>query len=115
MDHSGAPFKKFASLRDEWALKNCYISPGILYIDTIISPFVSAAFTEALFLGFFNSGIQDWSKSTFMLNWSDWSYLHYDLSLLLTMMIFVVGPIQFSGPGSEVINHTLLLELEAQA
>ncbi|KAG5005674.1 hypothetical protein JHK85_024216 [Glycine max] len=48
----GAPFKKFASLRDEWALKNCYISPG---------------------------------------------------------------PIQFSGPGSEVINHTLLLELEAQA
>ncbi|KAG4948818.1 hypothetical protein JHK84_042270 [Glycine max] len=48
----GAPFKKFASLRDEWALKNCYISPG---------------------------------------------------------------PIQFSGPGSEVINHTLLLELEALA
>jgi len=25
---SGAPFKKFASLRDEWALKNRYISPG---------------------------------------------------------------------------------------
>ncbi|KAK3159047.1 hypothetical protein QOZ80_2AG0145000 [Eleusine coracana subsp. coracana] len=24
----GAPFKKFASLRDEWALKNRYISPG---------------------------------------------------------------------------------------
>ena len=95
LDHSGAPFKKFASLRDEWALKNCYISPGILYIDYYFT-YVSAAFTEAL-------------------NWSDWSYLHYDLSLLLTMMIFVVGPIQFSGPGSEVINHTLLLELEAQA
>ncbi|KAF7840585.1 pyrophosphate--fructose 6-phosphate 1-phosphotransferase subunit beta [Senna tora] len=44
----GAPFKKFASLRDEWALKNCYISPG---------------------------------------------------------------PIQFSGPGSDAANHTLLLEL----
>lgn len=24
----GAPFKKFASSRDEWALKNCYLSPG---------------------------------------------------------------------------------------
>ncbi|KAJ0051638.1 hypothetical protein Pint_01973 [Pistacia integerrima] len=24
----GAPFKKFASLRDEWALKNRYVSPG---------------------------------------------------------------------------------------
>uniref|UniRef100_A0A803NZH4 Pyrophosphate--fructose 6-phosphate 1-phosphotransferase subunit beta n=1 Tax=Cannabis sativa TaxID=3483 RepID=A0A803NZH4_CANSA len=24
----GAPFKKFASLRDQWAIKNCYISPG---------------------------------------------------------------------------------------
>uniref|UniRef100_A0A7N0TNQ1 Phosphofructokinase domain-containing protein n=1 Tax=Kalanchoe fedtschenkoi TaxID=63787 RepID=A0A7N0TNQ1_KALFE len=24
----GAPFKKFASLRDEWAIKNRYISPG---------------------------------------------------------------------------------------
>ncbi|KAL9671536.1 hypothetical protein QQ045_009105 [Rhodiola kirilowii] len=24
----GAPFKKFASVRDEWAFKNCYISPG---------------------------------------------------------------------------------------
>ncbi|XP_044470550.1 pyrophosphate--fructose 6-phosphate 1-phosphotransferase subunit beta-like, partial [Mangifera indica] len=24
----GAPFKKFASLRDEWALKNHYLSPG---------------------------------------------------------------------------------------
>ncbi|XP_061339787.1 pyrophosphate--fructose 6-phosphate 1-phosphotransferase subunit beta-like [Gastrolobium bilobum] len=48
----GAPFKKFASLRDEWALKNRYISPG---------------------------------------------------------------PIQFSGPGSDAISHTLLLELGAQA
>ena len=25
---SGAPFKKFASMRDEWAIKNRYISPG---------------------------------------------------------------------------------------
>ncbi|CAL0334581.1 unnamed protein product [Lupinus luteus] len=48
----GAPFKKFASLRDEWALKNSYISPG---------------------------------------------------------------PIQFTGPGSDAISHTLLLELGAQA
>ncbi|OIV96093.1 hypothetical protein TanjilG_27197 [Lupinus angustifolius] len=48
----GAPFKKFASLRDEWALKNSYISPG---------------------------------------------------------------PIQFSGPGSDAISHTLRLELEAEA
>ncbi|KAL4290305.1 hypothetical protein GQ457_14G011110 [Hibiscus cannabinus] len=24
----GAPFKKFASVREDWALKNCYISPG---------------------------------------------------------------------------------------
>ncbi|PNX98067.1 pyrophosphate-fructose 6-phosphate 1-phosphotransferase subunit beta-like protein [Trifolium pratense] len=47
-----APFKKFASLRDEWALTNCYISPG---------------------------------------------------------------PIQFTGPGSDAINHTLLLELGVQA
>jgi len=29
LDCSGAPFKKFASLRDEWALKNCYTSPGL--------------------------------------------------------------------------------------
>ncbi|GLU18165.1 hypothetical protein SLE2022_344790 [Rubroshorea leprosula] len=46
----GAPFKKFASMRDEWALKNCYISPG---------------------------------------------------------------PIQFVGPTSNAVNHTLLLELGA--
>ncbi|KFK30957.1 hypothetical protein AALP_AA6G049400 [Arabis alpina] len=48
----GAPFKKFASQREEWALKNRYISPG---------------------------------------------------------------PIQFKGPGSDALNHTLLLELGAQA
>ncbi|CAD5165093.1 pyrophosphate--fructose 6-phosphate 1-phosphotransferase subunit beta [Musa acuminata AAA Group] len=48
----GAPFGKFASMRDEWALKNRYISPG---------------------------------------------------------------PIQFMGPGSGDVNHTLLLELGAQA
>ncbi|GJN29150.1 hypothetical protein PR202_gb17347 [Eleusine coracana subsp. coracana] len=48
----GAPFKKFASMRDEWSLKNRYISPG---------------------------------------------------------------PIQFSGPGSDDANHTLMLELGAQA
>ncbi|THU61732.1 hypothetical protein C4D60_Mb07t26410 [Musa balbisiana] len=48
----GAPFRKFASMRDEWALKNRYISPG---------------------------------------------------------------PIQFIGPGSNNVNHTLLLELGAQA
>ncbi|XWS19358.1 hypothetical protein CRYUN_Cryun31cG0008900 [Craigia yunnanensis] len=51
-DYSGAPFKKFASLRGEWALKNRYISPG---------------------------------------------------------------PIQFDGPASNAVNHTLLLELGAQA
>ncbi|ERM93992.1 hypothetical protein AMTRI_Chr05g69560 [Amborella trichopoda] len=48
----GAPFQKFVSMRDEWALKNRYISPG---------------------------------------------------------------PIQFYGPASNDINHTLLLELGAQA
>ncbi|KAL3519411.1 hypothetical protein ACH5RR_017560 [Cinchona calisaya] len=47
----GAPFKKFASLREEWALNNRYISPG---------------------------------------------------------------PIQFVGPASDKVNHTLLLELGAQ-
>ncbi|KAK8664902.1 hypothetical protein V6N13_084673 [Hibiscus sabdariffa] len=47
----GAPFKKFASMREDWALKNCYISPG---------------------------------------------------------------PIQFVGPASNAVNHTLLLELGAQ-
>lgn len=47
----GAPFKKFASLREEWALNNRYISPG---------------------------------------------------------------PIQFVGPVSDKVNHTLLLELGAQ-
>ncbi|KAJ4980672.1 hypothetical protein NE237_031509 [Protea cynaroides] len=48
----GAPFRKFAGMRDEWALKNRYISPG---------------------------------------------------------------PIQFIGPAANAINHTLLLELGAQA
>ncbi|CAL9124559.1 unnamed protein product [Musa acuminata var. zebrina] len=48
----GAPFRKFASTRDEWAVNNRYISPG---------------------------------------------------------------PIQFIGPGSNNVNHTLLLELGAQA
>ncbi|KAF8414147.1 hypothetical protein HHK36_002146 [Tetracentron sinense] len=48
----GAPFRKFASMREEWAIKNRYISPG---------------------------------------------------------------PIQFIGPASNDINHTLLLELGAQA
>ncbi|KAK1317012.1 Pyrophosphate--fructose 6-phosphate 1-phosphotransferase subunit beta [Acorus calamus] len=48
----GAPFKKFASERDEWAINNRYISPG---------------------------------------------------------------PVQFFGPASNEINHTLLLELGAQA
>lgn len=47
----GAPFKKFASMQDEWALNNRYISPG---------------------------------------------------------------PIQFTGPTSGDVNHTLLLELGAQ-
>lgn len=47
----GAPFKKFVSMRDEWALNNRYISPG---------------------------------------------------------------PIQFTGPTSGDVNHTLLLELGAQ-
>ncbi|XP_073121029.1 pyrophosphate--fructose 6-phosphate 1-phosphotransferase subunit beta isoform X2 [Henckelia pumila] len=47
----GAPFKKFASLREEWALQNRYLSPG---------------------------------------------------------------PIQFFGPASDKVNHTLLLELGAQ-
>ncbi|TYG97119.1 hypothetical protein ES288_A10G012200v1 [Gossypium darwinii] len=48
----GAPFKKFASVREDWALKNCYISPG---------------------------------------------------------------PIQFVGPSSNAVSHTLLLELGAPA
>ncbi|KAK2992204.1 hypothetical protein RJ640_005691 [Escallonia rubra] len=48
----GAPFKKFASMREEWALKNRYISPG---------------------------------------------------------------PIQFIGPTSDNVNHTLLLELGVEA
>ncbi|XP_022716165.1 pyrophosphate--fructose 6-phosphate 1-phosphotransferase subunit beta-like isoform X1 [Durio zibethinus] len=48
----GAPFKKFASMREQWALKNHYLSPG---------------------------------------------------------------PIQFVGPASNAVNHTLLLELGAQA
>lgn len=48
----GAPFKKFASLREEWALQNRYLSPG---------------------------------------------------------------PIQFFGPASDKVNHTLLLELGTQA
>ncbi|KAL6546789.1 hypothetical protein OROMI_022510 [Orobanche minor] len=47
----GAPFKKFASMREEWALKNRYLNPG---------------------------------------------------------------PIQFFGPASDNVNHTLLLELGAQ-
>ncbi|XP_072992492.1 pyrophosphate--fructose 6-phosphate 1-phosphotransferase subunit beta-like [Typha latifolia] len=48
----GAPFRKFASMRDEWALKNKYVSPG---------------------------------------------------------------PIQFTGAGSNDVNHTLMLELGFQA
>ncbi|KAI3989315.1 hypothetical protein MKX01_026898 [Papaver californicum] len=48
----GAPFLKFASMRDEWAINNRYINPG---------------------------------------------------------------PIQFHGPASNALNHTLLLELGAQA
>ena len=31
-ESAGAPFKKFASLREEWALKNRYISPGSLHL-----------------------------------------------------------------------------------
>ncbi|KAI4308363.1 hypothetical protein L6164_031446 [Bauhinia variegata] len=48
----GAPFKKFASLRDEWAIKNSYYNPG---------------------------------------------------------------PVQFTGPRANDLNHTLLLELGAKA
>lgn len=29
---SGAPFKKFVSMREEWALKNRYINPGKLIV-----------------------------------------------------------------------------------
>ncbi|KAL8546506.1 hypothetical protein ACS0TY_006301 [Phlomoides rotata] len=47
----GAPFKKFASVREEWAIKNRYLNPG---------------------------------------------------------------PIQFVGPASDKLNHTLMLELGAQ-
>ncbi|GAB4830805.1 hypothetical protein Ancab_004835 [Ancistrocladus abbreviatus] len=52
VEFEGAPFKKFASMRDEWALKNRYISPG---------------------------------------------------------------PIQLMGPTAIAVNHTLLLELGAEA
>jgi pyrophosphate--fructose-6-phosphate 1-phosphotransferase len=31
------------------------------------------------------------------------------------ILIFIVGPIQFTGPGSDAISHTLLLELGVQA
>lgn len=31
------------------------------------------------------------------------------------MIILTVGPIQFTGPGSDAISQTLLLELGAQA
>ncbi|XP_019426402.1 PREDICTED: pyrophosphate--fructose 6-phosphate 1-phosphotransferase subunit beta-like [Lupinus angustifolius] len=37
----GAPFKKFASLRDEWALKNCYISPGPIQFNCLGSDAIS--------------------------------------------------------------------------
>lgn len=37
------------------------------------------------------------------------------LSYLICIFIFVTGPIQFSGAGSNAVNHTLLLELGAQA
>ncbi|KAI7737513.1 hypothetical protein M8C21_011585 [Ambrosia artemisiifolia] len=52
VDLQGAPFKKFASIRDDWSLKNRYINPG---------------------------------------------------------------PMQFVGPTSDVINHTLKLELGSQS
>lgn len=42
---SGAPFKKFASLRDGWTLKNRYISPGIIHIIFAASFFYDATFT----------------------------------------------------------------------
>lgn len=38
-----------------------------------------------------------------------------DLDLFLHSFDLLAGPIQFVGPASNVINHTLLLELGAQA
>ncbi|KAI4311950.1 hypothetical protein MLD38_036812 [Melastoma candidum] len=37
----GAPFKKFESLREEWAVKNCYISPGTA------APFLRSVLSQA--------------------------------------------------------------------
>lgn len=30
---SGAPFKKFASVREEWAIKNRYLNPGTVFVE----------------------------------------------------------------------------------
>lgn len=81
LDHSGAPFKKFASLRDEWALKNCYISPGII---TVISPFVSVAFTlgKPCFFALF--------KSIFKLARMKWYMfeIHFHIELELVYFMY---------------------------
>ena len=41
--------------------------------------------------------------------------IQFKLIYLLTFLTTLTGPIQFSGPGSDDSNHTLMLELGAQA
>lgn len=80
LSSAGAPFKKFASLREEWALNNRYISPGLLQVSF-----------------FFNK-----------------PSVVFQILIPLRKCYRLAGPIQFTGPGSDALSHTLLLELGAE-
>jgi hypothetical protein len=78
---AGAPFKKFASVREKWAFEDRFCSPG-------------------LFLTFKTSVSRKYSYLTRSLQRAD----------CLGVFIASLGPIQFAGPNSDDASLTLLLE-----
>lgn len=71
--NSGAPFRKFASMRDEWAMKNRYISPGMhrLWIKIISSLFqIENVHYETILQAPFNLLALDPTTSTIPCCWN---------------------------------------------
>lgn len=83
-------------MRDEWAIKNRYISPGMsatIISENVLKP-LKMTVKEALCLCVYRSS-------------------QLIVYLYKCAFCYVSGPIQFMGPGANDVNHTLLLELGA--
>ncbi|OVA03439.1 Phosphofructokinase domain [Macleaya cordata] len=78
----GAPFRKFASMRDEWAFKNRYISPGMLCIPYYDVTLLNLMHSQAQF----SFTAQQPTMSTTLYYWS-LEPKHRDLILIKKMLL----------------------------